>query len=78
MKKIKIMLTSIAVVAVVSGALAFKAHNRLGNWFCSSVSGGTCTAKYSQGTLGGSTLFCSSVSGGSCTTSKDHMTSDSK
>jgi len=78
MKKIKIMLTVIAVVGVVGGALAFKAHNRLGVWYCSSESEGICTAEYTQHTAGGSILFCSSTRGGKCTIVKTHMVPDSK
>jgi len=48
MKKAKIMLSAIAVIAVLSGTLAFKAHYKgspHNYWFCSTVANattGTC------------------------------------
>jgi len=67
MKKIKIMLTAIAVVGVVGGALAFKAHKAGGGLFCSTSSGtaGTCNTEYIADS-GGSAKYCTTVSGGLC------------
>jgi hypothetical protein len=48
MKRAKIMLTSIVVLAIVSGALAFKANSKFDTTFCylttvGNPAGGTCT-----------------------------------
>jgi hypothetical protein len=70
MKKIKVMFTAIAVVAIVSGALAFKAHHfGTGNRYCKSTSGTCPTSKdYNANDQSTTLMYCSTVSGGSCTT----------
>jgi hypothetical protein len=42
MKKAKLMLTGIAILAVVGGALAFKAKTAFGFKYCYSTTSGTC------------------------------------
>lgn len=49
MKKAKIMLTAIAVLAVVGGALAFKAKSAA-NVYCKNTAGTTCTKALYQTT----------------------------
>jgi hypothetical protein len=44
MKKVKIMLTAVTVLAVVGGALAFKAKTFQGNRFYTLSSNGQCTS----------------------------------
>jgi hypothetical protein len=63
MKKAKIMLTSIAIMGVVGGALAFKAHNTFnGNLKCITVAGGQCTVStYSTVASGGEILTCTAL-----------------
>jgi len=62
MKKVKIMLTAITV-AVISGALAFKAHKFGGPFYCSIVSGtaGNCIGSYSQN-VNEAAMYCTVVS----------------
>jgi len=79
MKKIKITLTAITVVAVIGGALAFKTHNRTGSLYCSSVSGtaGVCTTRYSEFS-NGSSLYCTTTNGGTCSTVTSKVIRDAK
>jgi len=45
MKRIKVMFTAITVLAVVGGALAFKAANKFGTLsYCTAASSGQCNA----------------------------------
>ena len=69
MKKAKILMTAIAVFAIVGGALAYKAHTkRLGNWFCSTTKTCDCTILASTTTdPRGTTLFCTDVAEDCCT-----------
>jgi len=51
MKRAKIMLTAVAVLAVVGGALAFKANTKFTKTYCilttvNNPSGGTCTGQF--------------------------------
>jgi len=83
MKKVKIMLTAIAVVSVVSGAVAFKATKFGGSLYCSSTSGtaGTCNTAYRQDNTNGSSLYCTTTKtsdGGTCATTTTKVTLDSK
>jgi len=49
MKRAKVMLTAIAVLAVVGGALAFKANNKFNKTYCvlttDGTTGGSCTSE---------------------------------
>jgi hypothetical protein len=53
MKKAKLMLTSIAILAVVGGALAFKAKSAYTSKFCTSTTSGTCPGAFAAGQAGG-------------------------
>lgn len=46
MKKAKIVLTAVAVLAVVGGALAFKANRFVHTFYQSTVAGGPCAVTY--------------------------------
>jgi hypothetical protein len=60
MKKAKIMLSALAVVAVVGGALAFKATKFNGTFYCSTTKTVTCpTSSIYTTSPVGRTLFCS-------------------
>ena len=73
------MLTATAVVAVVSGALSFKAHTFNGNLYCSTVSGtsGVCCTKYSAN-FSGTNLYCTTVNWGTCATTLTKVVPDAK
>jgi hypothetical protein len=79
MKKIKIMLTAITVLAIVGGAFAFKAHNKMGHLYCSSVSGtaGRCCTKYSDNIFG-TALYCTTTPCGVCGTTTTKVVADAK
>ena len=71
MKKAKVILTSIAVLAVVGGALAFKANTKFTENYCTgTVSGGSCTTQsfgYRVNTGGtASSYYVKLLSGNSC------------
>jgi hypothetical protein len=51
MKKVKIMLTALAVFAVVGGALAFKAKTFGQSVFCTTQQGQACTSEVLNATL---------------------------
>ncbi len=69
MKKAKFMLSAIALVTLVGGAFAFKAHNAsTGNLFCSPTLHGTPVGKYtSVPNPQGTPSFCTTVSNGDAT-----------
>ncbi|WP_081146145.1 hypothetical protein [Niastella vici] len=49
MKKAKLMLTGIAILAIVGGALAFKAKSAFSTQFCTSTTSGTCVSSFQNG-----------------------------
>jgi hypothetical protein len=56
MKKARIALTAIGLLAVVGGALAFKATREAANVFCPSPQPGVCTlVSYQQAPIAGQT-----------------------
>lgn len=72
MKKVKIMLTSIALLALVGGALAFKA--KFSTSYCTTntildaqgavtcpVSPGSCPELINHTTVGGTTNYCTTI-----------------
>jgi hypothetical protein len=76
MKKFKVMLMSLALIAVVSGALAFKAKTRA---FCVLQTTGTtcstsddCTTRLTgkKTTTGSGTKYCTTTDDGSCSSAK--------
>lgn len=68
MKKIKIMLSVIAVLSAVGGALAFKAKSD--DIFCSTTSGGQCQLSHDYTFATGAnfiqSLYCTDQSSGVC------------
>jgi hypothetical protein len=68
MKRIKMALTAIAVVGLVSGALAFKSAKGNGNLFCNATVGSTCptTADYVVVAPLGSDSFCGVAGSADC------------
>lgn len=50
MKKIKIMILTILVLAIVGGTLAFKSSKKFGSNFCTASSPGPCTS-YAVGSM---------------------------
>jgi len=80
MKKVKIMLTAITVLAVVGGALAFKAHSITGGHYCSTVSGnsGVCqTTQYRIQPIGfEDQLYCTTEDKGTCGTTLEKIVQD--
>ena len=75
MKKAKIFLSAFSVLALVAGALAFKANKFTGTVYCSPTSGhkaldGTCL-QFNQSTYGtsGTASFCTTSSSGNCSVS---------
>ncbi|TWI86680.1 hypothetical protein LX66_3943 [Chitinophaga japonensis] len=71
MKKAKIMLTAVGLLAVVGGALAFKAHRASGTYFCSTTTSNACPIIATTNTVGGpltTTLYCTQVPSQPCTT----------
>ena len=72
MKKARIMLSAIAVFAIVGGALAFKAHNAYhGNLFCTAVKDTkpTSITTYTITNVPGITLYCTTATTLEATTS---------
>jgi len=72
MKKAKILMTAIAVFAIVGGALAYKAHKahtkRLGTWFCSTRTTCICTITVSTTNNPAATkMYCTDVPEDCCT-----------
>jgi len=71
MKKVRMIVSAVAVFAIVGSALAFSGHKN-GAYLCQSSSG-TCTSttKYKIDTQNGTSMFCNDGAGGSsCTTSR--------
>ena len=71
MKKVKIMLTAITVLAVVGGALAFKVRKVNGTLYCSTVSGtggGVCGTNAPRYTVNNGTISRYCVDSPSSTT----------
>ena len=77
MKKVKIILTALTIVAAVGGALAFKANKFNGDRFCSTVSGGSCQgpAKYKVAIVSGTDLYCTTTAG-TCPTTTTKVVRD--
>ena len=68
MKKVRFVLTSIAVLVAVGGALAFKAKNTYGGTIYTSTQAFGCTVATPDYTLGGNAAitYATNVSGGGC------------
>ena len=69
MKKVKIMLSAVAVIAIVSGALAFKSNKFNTYAVYTTTSQGTCGTTLGHFKDGNSTdplYYTSTVSGGNC------------
>jgi len=69
MKKAKVMLTAVGLLAVVGGALAFKAHRVTGSYFCSTTSTtSVCNLRATTDLSGGpiTQLYCTTLSGNVC------------
>lgn len=64
MKKAKIMLSCLAVLAAVGGGLAFKAHKAFsGSLKCSILTHGCTVETYTTTDVGGITLYCTTFEG---------------
>jgi len=80
MKKIRIMLAAITVVAIVGSALAFKVHKFNGALYCSTVSGtaGVCHGTKYSDNIFGTAMYCTIVNWGVCGTTTIKVVQDSK
>lgn len=67
MKRVKIMFSTIAIVAIVSGSVAFKAAKDLGNRYCSTSANVTAPnqANFNENTGGNLDRFCTTIPGSS-------------
>ena len=63
MKNVKLFLSAIAIIGIVSGALAFRSARGSGNLFCTSTEGSGCsaTADYQVVAPGALSLYCGST-----------------
>jgi hypothetical protein len=58
MKKVRIFLSAVAVVSIVTGAFAFRAQKNLGTLYCKTTASGTCSTTKAYATNGETTYFC--------------------
>jgi len=69
MKRVKFFFAALAVVATVSGALAFKAHKfGTGTLYCNAASGSACPTSKDYTTGGSLTMYCETTTGITCNT----------
>jgi hypothetical protein len=68
MKKAKLLLTGIAVLAIVGGALAFKAKSAFNKNYCTSDTSGTCPnfASAKKGGTSGTIIYYVTTAGTDC------------